>query len=182
MNDRLSTKKDPPHRAAMNAPKRTLSAAAACLAASLFLAEGAAAQHLNLGGGCASSLLPSFPGNDQLSFTTGLQGPAGTLVLDIDTTIPSTISDFWTPVLIGFSDPNALLPSCGCTLHTTGEVVTTNTTLQVLYPASAVGLQVTVQAVVFLILWPGPQAVPYPNGCTEPGFSVAFSDGYWVTL
>ncbi|MEZ6038663.1 MAG: hypothetical protein R3F29_14365 [Planctomycetota bacterium] len=94
------------------------------LLAALLTAPLAAQQAIDLGGGCIRR--SSSPRRDQHD---GVAGDAGAVrhneLRRADAGIVPIASSFWPGylILLGFTDPNAALPSCGCLVHTSAEVL-----------------------------------------------------------
>lgn len=151
----------------------------------------------NLGGGCVpatSALAAAGYTSAPLVWLQPQYGPGGGgssrfLILSgvhgFTTTSPALQL-----VFLGFSDPNTLLPSCGCVLHTTFDVSLVAGPLFILnYPASAVGTAIYGQSVYVpttSVTYPVPTfyyGPPFPFGCTEePSLAPVLTDAVQVLL
>ena len=130
----------------------------------------------NLGGNCAGA---SNPVGFQLQGTSGNAWNTGHVRVTNFWSVDLT-SDHLDMLIVGFSDPNLPLPSCGCVLHATMDLVffsnvPPNSTnwFSIPFPGTLYGqslyiqvaeLPITAQTSPFPYWTFGP---PWPNGCTE---------------
>ena len=142
------------------------------LATAVLLASCAAAQSAQitpLGGSCSYS----FPPPPTL-LVQHLEPPFGVGQAMITTSIlPGTLSHP-TVILAGVSDPSAILPSCGCYLHSSADILafSWNGATQWLLPPATSG-SFYFQAVVL-----GSAA----TSCDEAGFPAFVTDAFRVTI
>jgi hypothetical protein len=149
-------------------------------------------QWINLGGGCAGA---TNPVGFILSGSGGNPTQTGCVRLTYFYSVDLT-SDHLDLMIVGFSDPNLLLPSCGCVLHASMDLllfshVPPNSTnwYCLTYPQALYGqslyfqvaeLPITAQTTPFPYWTFGP---PWTNGCTEePSLAPRLSQAHRVIL
>lgn len=127
-------------------------------------------QTTNLGGGCATPAMLNEGLTDNIGLIVSNQTSQYILVA------PQVNSSSYIGLLaVGFSDPNALLPSCGCVLHTTGDILVSPTSFSpfgIAYVSFPAGYSANVTI----------QRVNLAYACNELSFGLCFSDAVDVYL